>query len=101
MWGHKQSPYEVLGVGTKATRDEIRGAWRSLAKDHHPDRLGGEEAHMALINAAYDLLSDPKAREAYDKFEKPRCPICNGKGFVMMLRGFKHVKQKCRDCSVT
>lgn len=57
--------YEILGVANTASADEIKQAYRKLAKDHHPDR-GGDHEHFAQINAAYDILKDPEKRKAYD-----------------------------------
>lgn len=54
-----RSPYEVLGVPTTATDDQIKAAYRKLAKQYHPDLNGGSaasEAKMKEINEAYNLL---------------------------------------------
>jgi DnaJ-class molecular chaperone len=65
-------PYEVLGVPRTADADEIRRAYRKLAKQHHPDlnpnNKGAEERFKAL-NTANDLLSDPEKRARYDRGE--------------------------------
>lgn len=50
-----EQPWQVLGVSSHATRDEIETAYRRLAMQHHPDR-GGDEREMARINAARDTL---------------------------------------------
>jgi DnaJ domain len=50
-----EQPWQVLGVGANATRDEIDEAYRRLAMEHHPDR-GGDPQQMARINAARDDL---------------------------------------------
>lgn len=57
--------YEILGVANTASADEIKQAYRKLAKDHHPDR-GGSHERFAQINAAYDILKDPEKRKTYD-----------------------------------
>ncbi|HRE03681.1 MAG TPA: J domain-containing protein [Ilumatobacteraceae bacterium] len=59
--------YAVLGVAATASRDEIRDAYRRLARQHHPD-TGGEHAatRMAEINEAYRVLHDPARRALYD-----------------------------------
>jgi hypothetical protein len=50
-----EQPWQVLGVSSQATQDEVRAAYRRLASDHHPDR-GGDQHQMARINAARDAL---------------------------------------------
>jgi DnaJ-class molecular chaperone len=67
-----QTPYEVLGVKPTATADEIRKAYRKLAKEFHPDLNPGKpaaEARFKAVAAAYDLLSDPEKRARYDRGE--------------------------------
>lgn len=59
--------YEVLGVEKDADEKEIKKAYRKLAVKHHPDK-GGDEHLFKEINAAYEILSDPKKRELYDKY---------------------------------
>jgi DnaJ family protein A protein 2 len=59
--------YEVLGVEKDADAKEIKKAYRKLAVKHHPDK-GGDEHLFKEINAAYEILSDPKKRELYDKY---------------------------------
>ena len=66
-----ESLYESLGVAKTATADEIRKAYRKLARKHHPDVNPGNasaEAAFKKISAAYDVLSDDKKRKAYDEF---------------------------------
>ncbi len=65
--------YEVLGVERKASEDDLRKAYRNLAKKWHPDRHQGAdkdkaEARFKDINEAYDVLSDPDKRAKYDRF---------------------------------
>ena len=62
----KNNPYQTLGVGRKATPEEIKKAYRRLALLHHPDR-GGDENKFKEITEAYDILSDPKKRRAADR----------------------------------
>jgi len=59
--------YELLGVKKDATADEIKKAFRKLARKHHPD-AGGEEEKFKQINEAYETLSDPEKRAQYDQY---------------------------------
>lgn len=66
-----RDPYNVLGVDRSATQDEIKGAFRKLAGQHHPDKNPGDDgAHQRFkeLNASYQILSDPQKRAAFDKF---------------------------------
>lgn len=61
--------YELLGVDRDADADTIKAAWRRKASAAHPDRKGGSEAAMQAVQEAYDCLSDPEKRAAYDAGE--------------------------------
>ncbi len=60
--------YEVLGVSREATPEEIKKAYRRLARELHPDVNPGEDAseRFKLVTHAYDVLSDPEQRQRYD-----------------------------------
>ncbi len=59
--------YEVLGVKKDASADEIKKAFRRLARKHHPD-AGGSEEKFKQINEAYEVLSDAEKRKQYDQY---------------------------------
>ncbi len=65
-------PYATLGLSRDATAEQIRAAYRGLAKKHHPDLnpgSAGAEEKFKAINAAHDLLSDPETRGRFDRGE--------------------------------
>jgi len=66
----RRDPYSVLGVDKKATADDIKKAYRKLARKYHPDRNPGDEGaeeRFKEISEAHDVLSDPDKRAAYDR----------------------------------
>lgn len=66
----KRDYYEVLGISKGASEDEIKSAYRKLAKKYHPDvnKAPDAEAKFKEVNEAYEVLSDPQKRATYDQF---------------------------------
>jgi molecular chaperone DnaJ len=71
------SLYDTLGVAKNASPEEIKKAYRKLARQYHPDRNPGDaesEAKFKNVQTAYDVLSDPDKRKQYDAFGNGRVP---------------------------
>lgn len=69
MSGLVYNHYQILGVSEYASAEDIRSAYKTLAKKYHPDKHGGQvfyEEHFKKINEAYQTLSDPQKRARYD-----------------------------------
>jgi DnaJ-class molecular chaperone len=80
-------PYQTLGVARDATADQIRSAYRTLAKKHHPDLNPGNKAaeeKFKAIGGANDLLSDPEKRARFDRGE------IDGAGQERPESGYRH-----------
>ena len=79
----KKDYYEILGVGRDATDEDIKRAFRKLAFQYHPDhnRSDGAEEKFKEINEAYEVLSDPEKRAAYDRYGHTGGEGVFGRGF--------------------
>lgn len=84
--------YETLEVAKDATPKEIKKAYFRLSRSHHPDK-GGDEHKFKEINAAYEILSDPEKRKAYDKYglegvaDDPDAAAARGEDLFSMFFG--------------
>src|SRR6267378_5593944 len=77
--------YETLGVKRDASEDEIKKAYRKLARQYHPDRNPGDkqaESRFKEVQEAYDVLSDKSKRSNYDRFgtAEPGAGFGGGRG---------------------
>lgn len=74
----KKDYYKVLGVNENATVDEIKKAYKKLARKYHPD-LNPDDPQsgtkMRELNAAYEVLEDKEKREHYDKERRKKNPL--------------------------
>lgn len=66
--------YDALQLPRGASAEDVRAAYRRLAREHHPDRAGADGQAMARINQAYEVLSDPERRTRYDQQLDTRPP---------------------------
>ncbi|MEB3213942.1 MAG: molecular chaperone DnaJ [Leptolyngbyaceae bacterium] len=75
--------YEILGVARNADKDEIKRAYRRLARKYHPDvnKEPGAEERFKEINQAYEVLSEPEIRARYDRFGEAGVGSAAGQGF--------------------
>ena len=80
----KRDYYEVLGVARDCDNEVLKGAYRKLALQHHPDRNPGDhhaEEKFKEAAEAYSVLSDPQKRAAFDRFGHQGVPTATGGGF--------------------
>src|SRR5438094_7212069 len=82
--------YKALGVPEKATADEIKKAYRKLAKQYHPDSTGGDkvkESRFKDVQGAYDVLGDAKKRALYDQIRASPHGFGGGGAYTYSAQG--------------
>jgi curved DNA-binding protein CbpA len=104
----KMSHYEVLRVPENATPEQIKSAWHAIAKKTHPDRNPGDDERakraervFKRCSEAWDVLSDPELRQAYDATLHPPDPMagkpmCTSCGAPVLVAG----QVLCVRCSI-
>lgn len=75
--------YKTLGIDKSASQEDIKQAYKKLAKDTHPDRNGGDDTRFKQINEAYQTLGDQKKRQEYDVMKEGGYFAQGGEGFDM------------------
>lgn len=80
-------PYATLGVSRNASEDDVRRAFRKLAKELHPDISKGNEERFKKVSSAYEIIGDPVKRRAYDRGEIDARGDPRHAGFRQYARG--------------
>ena len=99
MSGEK-NPYSVLGISSDATQDQIKKAYRDLAKKHHPDMNRGNkssEEKFKEIQHSYEILSDPEKRKSYDMFGRSSSSDRSQQTYGQYSRGFPGIDEIFKD----
>ena len=98
----EKDPYTVLGVPRNATQDQIKKAYRDLARKHHPDMNQGDKASeekFKEIQLAYETLSDPEKKKTYDMFGTSGFggQRAGGGSYRQYSRGFPDIDEIFKD----
>ena len=97
--GFEGDPFEILGVGPDATKTELRKAFRKKALKTHPDVNDSPEAatEFAKIQGAYDTLSDPDRRRAWERAKRSGAPPPRSGGGRRPPPGYKPRSERSKD----
>lgn len=86
--------YLVLGITSDATLDDIKEAYRRLAKEFHPDHYGDNHSPFLAIQEAYSVLSDPVRRRTHDLLvRQQKKKRGNNPGITEGSEGFQEMRQ--------
>lgn len=86
----RPSCFQTLGIDDNSTTDQVKDAWRELARIHHPDKGGNPDNFVPLLKAY---------KEALTKANEPKkCASCKGSGQTKQGSGFSFIHQKCNAC---
>jgi curved DNA-binding protein CbpA len=69
--------YIILGIPENSSPEDIRAAYRRLAKEYHPDHYGKNQAPFQILQEAYSILSNPESRKSYDHSLQPKPRVSN------------------------
>ena len=82
--------YIILGIPSYSSQEEVKAAYRRLAKEFHPDRYGQKQSPFLTIQEAYSVLGDPAQRRTYDKVLRDNRQIQEKQRNVESMRGYRH-----------
>ena len=94
--------YEILGVSRDVTEEQLKNAFRQLVRKYHPDvnHEPGAEERFKEINEAYQVLSDPDKRAAYDRYGKAGVSGMGGAVLITPISIFPIFWATCSDSAV-